>query len=531
MTTSVPSLSPLQAYIRLWVQRLLALTGWRLWLAAFVIGSATAAGFAPLGFFPVFWVGYPLLVLMLAHASRLRDAFAVGWFFAFGQMVFGFYWIAAAMFVDIRAFWWGVPLAVAGLPALFAFYYGTATLLAGWLLRRLKLGASQTGCALVALCWFAAEVARGNCFTGFPWDLSGHIWERVLPVLQITSVIGVYGLTFLTIIAATLPAALFVQNKRAKGAAIMLALFAMIAIWGAWRLSRPQPVPSSVPTRLRILQPDIDQAHKWAADLRESNFAKLIDDSTKQGEKPVDMIVWPETASTFYLMEDEAHRRAITSRLMPGSVLLTGLIRRAEDDAGFLHYFNAMAALEPSGRVAALYDKAHLVPFGEYIPLRRYFGGHTLAVLGVDFGAGPGPRSLHIDAFPAFSPLICYEAIFPHAVVDPADRPAFLVNITNDGWYGRTAGPYQHFANVRLRAIEEGLPLVRSANTGISGVVDAYGRVVARLDLGQAGVLDVDLPAQLPPTFYARHGDEVTLLIYILGWCCVIASVARRRVV
>lgn len=520
---------PLQAYTRLFLNRLLALRGWSLWIASWVVGSVTAAGFAPLGFFPVFWFGYPLLVLLLAAAPRLRDAFAIGWFFAFGQMVFGLYWIAAAMFVDIRAFWWGVPLAVAGLPALFAFYYGLAALFAAWLLRRWRLGPSQAGCGAVALCWFAAEVARGTCFTGFPWNLSGHIWERALPVLQITSVIGLYGLTLLTILVVTLPAALFAPQPRAKGSVGMLALFALMAIWGAWRLQMPQPAPVATPARIRIVQPNVDQAHKWAANLRESNFARLIDDSVQAGAKPVDMIIWPETASTFYLMEDEDHRRAITSRLMPGSVLLTGLIRRAEDDAGFLHYFNSMIALQPSGRVAALYDKAHLVPFGEYIPLRRYFGVRTLSVLGVDFGAGPGPRSLHIDAFPAFSPLICYEAIFPHEVADPADRPAFLVNITNDGWYGQTAGPYQHFANVRLRAIEEGLPLVRSANTGISGLIDAYGRVQARLGLGQAGTLDVDLPPSLPPTFYARHGVLGSFLIYVISWCWVVLSIWRRR--
>ena len=524
---------PLQAYTRYFVRYLLSLRGMRLWAACFLAGSVTAAGFAPLGFFPVFWLGYPVLVLLLAHARGYRAAFVIGWLFSFGQMVFGLYWIAATMFVDIRAFWWGVPLAVAGLPALFAFYYGFAALIAVGLLRRFSLGASQAGCVIVALCWFAAEVARGTCFTGFPWNLSGHVWAHVLPVLQVTSVIGIYGLSLLTVLAACLPAALYVAKSAGRGAGIMIALFACLAIGGVVRLNQaPQASPvvgSATPTRIRILQPNTDQAHKWAQNSRESNFAQMIDDSTKPGDKPVDIIVWPETASTFYLMEDVEHRREITSRLMPGSVLLTGLIRRAEDDAGFLHYYNSMVALQPSGRVAAVYDKAHLVPFGEYIPLRHYIALRTLAALGVDFGAGPGPRSLHIDALPSFSPLICYEAIFPHEVTDPSDRPAFLVNITNDGWYGRTAGPYQHFANVRLRAIEEGLPLVRSANTGISGAVDAYGRILGQLALGQSGIIDIDLPPPLVPTFYAQHGALGVVLIYIISVLGVVVAIWRRR--
>jgi apolipoprotein N-acyltransferase len=494
-------------------------------LAAFAFGFAGALAFPPTGFFPILWISFPGLIALLRASPNPRAAFAVGWSFAFGYFLLGLYWIAAAMFVDIRQFWWGVPLAAAGLPAFIAVFYGLAAALA----RRIGLN-GLAGSLLLALLWFLADYARGHLLTGFPWNLEGYVWADVLPIMQVASVTGMYGLTLLTLIAACLPAAWPAGGKGARFAASLgLLLFIALAGWGILRLSAPTEAATS--TRIRVVQPNVEQAHKWDVGGRESRFQQLLDLSFAPSGKPVAAIVWPETASTFYLAEDEDHRRAIAARLSPGVFVLTGVIRRSMGPEGRLHYANSLVAIDSAGKIAASYDKFHLVPFGEYIPFRRYVPLRTLANLGVDFTAGDGLSTLHIDGLPPFSPLICYEAIFPGEVALHSDRPHFLVNVTNDGWYGRTAGPYQHFAIARARAIEEGLPLIRSANTGISGVIDPYGRMIAMLDLGKTAFVDADLPQTIPPTIFSRYGEQPLWMLFagFAAMAGLLRSARQRR--
>jgi apolipoprotein N-acyltransferase len=414
------------------------------------------------------------------------------------------------MFVDIASFWWAVPFAVAGLPAAMAIYYGLAAIP----MRRFGLDGLRgaTGCALF---WFLADEARGHLFTGFPWNLEGYAWSGVLPMLQITSVIGIYGLTLITLIAASLPVILL-DNTRRSRAIVMISLLLLIGVdfWGTARLANasPEKVPNM---RLRIVQPDIDQAHKWVPEEREGHLQRLVKLSAMRGEKPVNVIVWPESASPFYLTEDTMHREMVAAHLPPGGVLLTGVIRRLPDQSTrHFTYFNSLIAIDDKADVVVTYDKHHLVPYGEYIPSRDVLPIRALASLGLDFSSGPGPRSLHVKGLPSFSPLICYEAIFPDEAVYMEDRPGFLLNVTNDGWYGMTAGPYQHFASARVRAIEQGLPLLRAANTGISGVIDGYGHIAAKIDLGQSGFADAELPAALPPTIFAETGEKPVWLLF-----------------
>jgi len=306
---------------------------------------------------------------------------------------------------------------------------------------------------------------------------------------------------------------------------IVVALF-LLGSWGFWRLSHDTAAPTDI--RVRVVQPNVEQAHKWDDAGRERRFQQLLDLTSAPAAVAPRVIVWPETASTFYLAEDEDHRRAIAAHVPVDAYLLTGVIRRRMGNEGRIHYANSLLAIDSTSRIVAAYDKFHLVPFGEYIPFRRVLPLRTLANLGVDFTAGEGLQTLRIDGLPSFSPLICYEAIFSGEVARRDDRPSFLVNVTNDGWYGNTAGPYQHFVSARLRAIEEGLPLIRAANTGISGVVDAYGRLVAELDLGKTGFVDANLPTPIPPTVFSRYGGWV--LWGMVGVLVVVASVARYRV-
>ncbi|MDX2027783.1 MAG: apolipoprotein N-acyltransferase [Alphaproteobacteria bacterium] len=505
-------------------KRLRALKGLQRAAAAFGFGLLGALAFPRTNLTPVLWVSFPALIFLLQGTANWRQAFITGWSFAFGFLMLALYWIAASMFVDIASFWWAVPLAVAGLPAAFAIYYGIAAALA----HRMGLK-GLSGALTLALLWFLADYVRGHAFTGFPWDLVGHGWSIVLPILQITSIIGIYGLTLLTLITICLPATLADKNKHSRAAvAGSLLLFALIAIWGEARLmqAKDDVVPN---VRLRLVQPNIDQSQKWLSSARENHFRHLLDLTSAPGLKPVTHIVWPETAATYYLMEEPARRHDIAAHLPKGGALLTGLIRRNMDEAGQIHYYNSLIAVDGKANVVAGYDKFHLVPFGEYIPFRTILPLRALATFGTDFSSGEGPRSLRVTGLPSFSPLICYEIIFPGEVEDRADPPHFLLNVTNDGWYGNTSGPYQHFAVARIRAIEEGRPLVRAANTGISGVMDSYGRVTARLGLGETGFVDADVPEVLNGTLFSQYGGRGLWLIFGLFSIALIYIRIKRK--
>ncbi|MDP9128028.1 MAG: apolipoprotein N-acyltransferase [Pseudomonadota bacterium] len=511
-------LPPLAAFLR-------NLTGWRRVSAAALFGVFAALAFAPINAVPVFWVSFPALVFLLQGAKSMREAFIIGWAFAFGLMLLGLYWIAASMFVDIAAFWWAVPLSVCGLPLVFGLYYGAGMAVA-W-----RIGCrGLEGVLTVALMWFLSDYVRGHAFSGFPWNLEGYGWSGLLPMLQITSVAGIYGLTLLTLIASCLPALL--ARGGAMGRWVVCASLLCLAacgFWGQWRLT--EATAKTVPeVRLRLVQPNVDQALKWVADEREKNFEQLLDLSSQPGLEPVTHIIWPETAATFYLAEDARRRQEVAAHTPLNGSVLTGVIRRSTDENEHLHFYNSLIAIDSLARIDAGYDKHHLVPFGEYIPYRSVIPLRPLVNLGVDFTPGDGVRTLRVAGLPPFSPLVCYEVIFPGDVAAQEDRPEFLLNVTNDGWYGHTAGPYQHFASARVRSVEEGLPLVRAANTGISGVVDGYGRITAELQLGASGYLDADLPVALPQTFFSKNGDRpVWALFGFFGATAALLGLRKRK--
>ena len=475
--------------------------------AAFLAGSLCCLGLPPLGWFPVLWLGFPVLVWLLGGATTKRQAFTTGWCFAFGYFLFGLYWIAASMFVDLKRFGWLIPITVAGLPAGLSILYGLAAL--AWQ----KLNRHKTGGVVSALtlawCFAAAEYIRGYLFTGFPWNLFGYVWTEFLPVAQSASLFGSYGLTFVTLCAAVLPAALTTPGKRTAYIANGLALggFLILGLWGAWRLQAPTTYLPD--TYVRLVQPNIAQNLKWDPQERAGNFELLLEMTALPSDRPLTHIIWPETAVTYFLDSDAPHRLRISAVLPEQATLLTGAPRQEISPTGDKLFFNSLLALNRSGMISASYDKFHLVPFGEYVPFRS-FGPIAAATAGLGaFTAGPGPRSLHTPGLPPLSPLICYEVIFPHHVVDPHDRPRLLVNITNDAWYGRTAGPHQHLAISRMRAIEEGMPLIRVANTGISAVIDAYGRTLQSLPLGAAGNIDTMIPEATPQLTINSHYGEI----------------------
>jgi apolipoprotein N-acyltransferase len=498
-----------------------ALTGWRRHGVAALLGVLAAAALPPVDLVPLLVVSFSGLIWLAAGVSGRREAFVLGWSFGFGFFLAGFYWIALALLVDIASYWWLLPPALIALPVFFGIFSGLALVVYE------AIGARGFARAFaLAIAWTASEWLRGHILSGFPWNLIGYAWSGGFPgagtVLQTTAATGIYGLSLLTVIIAALPAALGDHVfgaarpwRRLAPTGAALLLLAVLAGAGATRLvgASNAMVPD---IRLRLVQPSIAQTLKWDAREREANFQRLLALSAGPGHDQVTDIIWPEAAATFFLNRDPARRAAIATVVPRGGLLITGALRTEPPPETPVHAWNSLVALDDRGAIRGNYDKFHLVPFGEYMPLRSLIPIPAIANDGVDFGAGPGPRTLDLPGLPPVGPLICYEVIFPGAVTDPARRPSWLLNVTNDAWYGFSSGPFQHFAIARVRAIEEGLPLVRSANNGISGVIDAYGRVVRRLGLDDVGVVDSGLPVSLStPPLYARLGDWMLVILMV----------------
>lgn len=532
----------LSAYYARGEEFLRSLSGWRRHGAAAMAGAAMALGFPPFGLAFMPWLCLPALIFILRGAESAREAFAVGWMFAFGCMVAGMHWTAGSMFVDIASFWWAVPLAAAGLPAAFALYYGLASSVA-W-----RFGLARWDGALVfALLWFLADYGRGHLFTGFPWNLLGHVWSASLPILQTTSVFGIYGLTLAMAIAAVLPA--FVLSSSGCGAegrrvfspfsavlcAAFVGLFAVAAIWGNHRLGDAEVLGSVEGIRFRLVQPNVNQGDKWKAEEREGIFRSLLSLSGGEGAEdnpsPPTHVIWPETASAYYLAENLARRREIAAALPKEAILITGSIRRERLEGGLTNYYNSVVAIDGKANLIAGYDKFHLVPFGEYMPLRRLLPEGLTSLVGSDFSGGVGPYTMRVPALPPFSPLVCYESIFSGDVAEKGDRPRFLLNITNDAWFENTIGPYQHLEMARLRAIEEGMPLLRVANKGFTAIIDAYGRTVAQKRPDESGYVDGNLPFPASErTFFSEHGEIPLWSFFSLcAFAAFCAHIHRRR--
>ncbi len=478
--------------VRRWRERLAALPPWPQRLIAFLSGALSVLALPPFYGVPVLLVTVPPLLWLIEDCRSGRGAFWIGWWHGFGFFLAGLYWISIALFTDIARWWFVLPFALAGLPAVLALYHALAFALCRW-----TIGRGLFAPAAFALCFALAEWLRGLLFTGFPWNLIGYGWVGWPAVLQAASVIGINGLGLLTMLVAALPAVLGAPQQRRRDIAAMgcgFALFVAIGFAGSWRLGQPMP---QTDTQIRIVQPNIPQTEKWDAAARAAHFGILLSLSRTDAEQTApDIVIWPETAVTFVPAEGERARTAIARMLPPGSYLATGSFRRHAGNNGEDRFSNSLDVVDSDGVIRASFDKAHLVPFGEYMPLRSVLPLDPIAAGSTDLKAGPGLSTLAVPGVPPFSPLICYEVIFPGKVTAD-DAARWIVNITNDAWYGRSSGPYQHLATAAGRAVEEGLPLARSANTGVSAMIDPYGRIIADLPLQQAGVIDAQLPGAL----------------------------------
>jgi apolipoprotein N-acyltransferase len=482
-----------------------ALRGGQAFAVCFVSGAVMALGFAPVHAWPMIFISLPVFYRLLCTATKIWQAAWRGFFFGYGYFMAGTWWIANAMLVDVSKFAWMIPFSVLGLSALLAVWFG----LFGALAFRLRSASVVRNVVRFAGLWVAVEYLRSVGMFGFPWNLAGYIALPSLHIAQVASVMGTYGLGFFVVLAGLAPMVM-VRHRRAG----MLPLLVMggFYAYGVWRIP---PSTAMTDTHLRIVQANIAQSLKWTPQGGEESLDSHAQLTRAPGTPP-DVAIWSETAFPFTLREDSMWPYRLAQLLPPQGVLLTGAVR-SENRNGMHQIWNSMVAIDAQGRMRDRYDKHQLVPFGEFMPLRDVLPLDKITPGDIDFSRGAGPRTLIVnERVPPFSPLICYEAIFPWAAVNPQQRPQWMVNITNDAWYGNSPGPYQHFDMARMRAIEQGLPLARAANTGISAVVDPYGRVVASLGLEGRGVVDSLLPTALPATIYSRMGEWLVIFILLL---------------
>ncbi|MEC3911655.1 apolipoprotein N-acyltransferase [Sphingobium sp. CR2-8] len=513
-------------------------------LVALLAGFASATGFAPLDLWPVTLACLALLILLIERAPDRRAAFTRGWLFGVGHFTLGLNWIAHAFtFQDSMPHWFGYG-AVVLLSLYLAVYPGLATLGAWWLSkspllprRREPSPPASTGLPpardqatpmllplLFAATWLASEYLRATLFTGFAWNPLG---ATLLPtgIGVAATLIGTYGLGALTILAAA--ALLLALRRQFRPAATIAAPLLALALWGL--LSPAPQTPPGAP-RIRVVQPNIGQDEKYSPQLEQAHFRNLAALSGTPRPAPR-LIFWPEAAIPAYLDMEPDWRARLAGLLGPGDLLMTGATKvyfkpdpqSATGESKLAGANNSLFIVTPDARLAGRYDKAHLVPYGEYLPMRALLqpiGLSRLVPGDADFWPGPGPQSLTLPATLGRPDLkmgvqICYEIIFSGHVVDAANRPAFLFNPSNDAWFG-SWGPVQHLAQARLRAIEEGIPIIRSTPTGVSAIIDARGHVVHALGLDRAGFLDSGLPPALPPTLFARLGNWASGLLMLL---------------
>ncbi len=527
-------------------------TGWRRAALACVAGLLSDLAFAPFFLWPVLFITLAVLTWLIAPAaspnSNWRSALRDGWWFGFGFFFGGLFWIGEAFLVEADQFGWLLPFAVTLLPAGLALFYAAASAVTHALWRP-----GVAGLLVMAVAFSSAEWLRGHVLTGFPWNVLGYALTSPLVLMQSAAVVGIYGLTLLAVVIFTAPLVLATKHPQGhaapvhafRGVAISAGMLACLLAYGNYRLSSVALIERP-DFKVRIVQPSVLQREKWLPEKQREIFETHLGMSRKKPDGTIDnlegvsIVVWPEAAMPFRPLDEPKALAVIGELLPPGTHLYAGGLRLEQDPAksdgtqGARRAYNSLIAFGSDGEARAVYDKIHLVPFGEYLPfqpLLEAIGFRQLTKLRGGFADGAQPRPLiGIADGPAILGLICYEAIFPAAVIQGRERPDLIVNVTNDGWFGNTTGPRQHLHQARVRAVEEGVAIARAANNGISALIDPVGRVTASLGLDEKGVIDGPIAGRLTPPIYARFGDLIYVLMQ-LGFAVMIASARRGKFV
>ncbi|WP_208249124.1 apolipoprotein N-acyltransferase [Rhizobium sp. T1470] len=478
----------------------------RVALAA-LAGAFGVLALPPFGFFAAMFVSFTLLVWLIDGSAaapesgligRLWPSFAVGWLFGFGYFVAGLWWLGHALMIDAEAFAWALPLAILGLPAVLAIFYGVAAALA-----RTMWSDGMGRIAALAASFGLLEWLRSVLFTGFPWNAVGYGMTPVPLMMQSAHVIGIMGITSLSVFIFAAPALLGTRQGAKLGLSLAALLFAVHIGYGAYILFGPQPAPApdSKSPVIRLVQPMIEQTAKMDNDADRAaifeKHLKLSVEPPKDGGRKPDIIVWPETSIPFILTDNQDALSRIADTLDDNQILIAGAVRVEDMGPGNPpRYYNSIYVIDGRGQIAGAADKVHLVPFGEYVPFESIlddFGIQNVVEMPGGFSPAATRQLLTLPTGIKFYPLVCYEIIFPDEMTGDLGVANAILNDTNDAWFGATPGPYQHFQQARLRAVETGLPLIRNGNSGISAIVNARGEVIAGLGLNETGFVDATI--------------------------------------
>ena len=496
--------------------------------AATALGAICSLGLAPYYQWWILFIAIPIALFGLRGLlpNNMQRIFLAGWCFGFGYFIAALHWIGYAFFVNAANDLWMMPFALGGLSALLSLYWAFATVIAAVLARRGHPLWLSVPVAFAAMEWF-----RGHLFTGFPWSVFGQMVDGMWGVEQAAAFVGMTGLTFLIWAWAASIYGIWVERGLVRVCCVILLFtFPATLLLGQWRLAT-HPTVYIPNIMLRLVQPNISQNEKW----REGNARKIFDQllsltaAPPSTGIPVTHIIWPESSIPFLIDESQKGRAEIAQALKPGQTLLAGVVRRAapRDDAA---YFTSILVFDSNATVLNHYDKWKLVPGGEFLPLAwalEPLGLRKLVALPESFTAGDGATTMPVPGAGNAGFSICYEAIFPEAVANETMEPDWLINVTNDGWFGNSSGPWQHLAQMRLRAIETGAPAVRVANTGISAVIDAYGREVFTSQQNIAGAFDVMLPQRDASVGKGLWPDASLLGLLLCG--IVLGEIVKRR--
>lgn len=500
----------------------------RFW-SAVALGAVYATVFAPMHWFAAGFVAFGGLVTLIAGASSVRMGFVLGWGFGFGSFAVGLHWIVEAFSVDAERFGVYAWPSLFALAASLAVFPGLATAVAAAVTKARVRWTPLS--VLLAVTWAISEWLRANVLGGFPWNVAGYAWGGSDVMLQSAGLFGIHGAGFVAVLVWLLPFAAL-RDRSAGPAMVAGALGGALWFYGEARLATPSKVAPDPPI-VRIINTDIPQKDKW----RESERGRIVDTlvnlsiaETTAVAKPK-LVFWPEAAVPMLIDEDADARARIAGALPEDGFLLTGAIRREIKDDGSVRWHNSLLALGPDGNVAARYDKVRLVPFGEYMPFRSWLARiPRLGVGETDFSPGTTRATIVLPGLPSIWPAICYESIFSDFPQE--GEPAFIFAATNDAWFGGSWGPYQHFLAARVLAIELGLPLVRSANGGISAMIDGEGRVLKALPPNNPGIIDAMLPSRLQPRApYRWAGDWLfaAMVISAFGYALIVLAPDGRR--
>ncbi len=482
-------------------------------LSAFLIGWLTVAALPPFYIFPLLFLTFPTLLWLLSHQSGFWKTFKIGYTFGFAFFAFGLSWIGNALLIEAQTFGWLYPIVWLACGAFFGIFIAFPAALSQFYSKKI--------CQYISFAawWVIFEWIRSWFLTGFPWNLLGTTLAFSDTLIQSASFAGTYFLSLLVLLLTSAPF-LFITPPNKKNicfvASLMVVLSASIYLHGYFRLKNSSS--ESGKTIIRIVQPAIPQTMKWNTETLQQNLQHYIDLSTQTDNHNISFTIWGETAVPFPQTIEAPQLQNITDAVPPHGYLITGLIRFTRSSNSYTPY-NSMFVISPEGKINGFYDKSHLVPFGEYIPLRKYLPQWIRPIANAigTFSAGDGPQSIRLNDFPSFGGLICYEIIFPGQIINPSSRPEWLINLTNDGWYGDSAGPRQHLVSTKLRAVEEGITIVRAANTGISALISPYGQIIKSINLNESGYIDVALPKQTQfSTTYSRYKNLTILILSII---------------